>query len=161
MESDPISCLHLAAYKMSAHLDQLAFRFFKLFAQYESTLKENGFFKSDKSGNIFVDWDRFANEVVGKNFKTELGQSASAAEYILDQPPKKQVDDGGKVVWADVPATDKSVQILFGHICRVRNNLFHGAKFNGTWFDPVRSEELLKHSLAVLECFRTKAGVCC
>lgn len=144
---------------MSVDLDQLAFSFFKLFAQYESTLKENGFFQADKSGNVFVDWDRFANEVVGKNFKAELGALALSAEYILDQPPKKQVADGGKIVWADVPATDKSVQILFGHICRVRNNLFHGAKFNGTWFDPERSKALLTHALAVLEYFRKKAGV--
>ncbi len=145
--------------RMSTYLDQLAFQFFKLFAQYESTLKERGLFKSDRLGNISVDWDRFANEIVGNNFRVELAQSVHAADYILDQPPKKQIADNGKVVWADVPATEKSVQILFGHICRVRNNLFHGAKFNGTWFDPVRSEELLTHSLAVLEHFRTKAGV--
>ena len=98
----PPQRLHHNSPQVSVHLDRLAFKFFKLFAQYESTLKENGFFKPDKSGNIFVDWDRFANEIVGKNFKTELGQSASAADYILDQPPKKQVARGGKVIWADV-----------------------------------------------------------
>lgn len=108
---------------MSTYLDQLAFQFFKLFAQYESTLKERGLFKSDRLGNISVDWDRFANEIVGNNFRVELAQSVHAADYILDQPPKKQIADNGKVVWADVPATEKSVQILFGHICRVRNNL--------------------------------------
>ena len=58
---------------MTAHLDQLAFHFFKLFAQYEATLKEQGFFQADKSGNVIVDWDRFSNEVVGKGFKAELG----------------------------------------------------------------------------------------
>jgi len=70
---------------MSDELDQLAFSFFKLFAQYEFTLKEKGFFKAGKSGNVIVDWDRFANEVVGKNFKTELGALALSAQYILDQ----------------------------------------------------------------------------
>jgi len=144
---------------MNAHLDQLTFRFFKLFAQYESTLKERNFFQADKSGNVIVDWDKFANEIIGKDFKAELGSLVPAAEYILNQPPKRQVVDGKKVVWADVPATDKSVQILFSHICRVRNNLFHGAKFNGTWFDPTRSELLLAHSLSILEHFREKAGV--
>lgn len=144
---------------MNAHLDQLAFRFFKLFARYESTLKEHGFFQADRSGNVIVDWDSFANQVIAKGFKDELGALAPAAEYILDKPPKRQVVDGGQVVWADVPATDKSVQMLFSHISRVRNNLFHGAKFNGTWFDPERSEILLTHSLAILEHFRAKAGV--
>jgi len=144
---------------MTAHLDQLAFHFFKLFAQYESTLKEKGFFQADKSGNVVVDWDRFANEVIGKGFEDELGELAPAAEYILDFPPKRQVVESGLVVWADVPATEKSVQILFGHISRVRNNLFHGAKFNGSWFDPDRSELLLTHSLSVLNKFRGKIGV--
>lgn len=144
---------------MCDHLDQLAFEFFKLFAQYESTLKERGFFREDRSGNILVDWDRFANEVIGRNFKTDLGVDTPAADYILDQPPKRQVVKEGRIVWAEVPSTDKSVQILFSHICRVRNNLFHGAKFNGTWFSPERSEALLKHSLTVLEHYRGRAGL--
>ncbi len=144
---------------MNVNLDLLAFRFFKLFAQYEFTLKENGFFHADRSGNVIVDWDSIANKVIGKSFKDDLGDLASAAESLLDQPPKRQMVEGGRVVWVDVPATDKSVQILFGHISRVRNNLFHGAKFNGTWFDPTRSETLLTNSLSVLERFRQKAGV--
>lgn len=144
---------------MSAQLDKFAFTFFKLFAQYESMLKEKGFFQVGKSGNIFVDWNRFANEVIGKNFMTDLGVDAPAADYILDQPPKKQVAIREKIVWMDVPTTEKSVQILFTYICRVRNNLFHGAKFNGTWFDPERSEALLKHSLTVLEHYRGRVGL--
>lgn len=144
---------------MSANLDSLAFRFFKLFAQYEFTLKERCYFQADRSGNVIVDWNRFANQEIGMHFMDELGALRLAAEYILDQPPKRQVVEEGRVVWADVPTTDKSVQALFGHISRVRNNLFHGAKFNGTWFDPKRSELLLTHSLSILEHFRAKAGV--
>ena len=74
---------------MNVNLDLLAFRFFKLFAQYEFTLKENGFFHADRSGNVIVDWDSFANKVIGKSFKDDLGDLASAAEYILDQPPNR------------------------------------------------------------------------
>lgn len=144
---------------MSGLLDQLAFRFFKLFAQYESVLKANGFFQADRSGSVIVDWDKFANQVIGKDFIGELGDLAPAAMYILDHPPKRQIVDENRVVWADVPSIDKSVQMLFGHISRVRNNLFHGAKFNGSWFDPKRSEDLLTHSLSILEHFRAKAGL--
>ena len=48
-------------------LFQLAFRFFKLFAEYESTLKECGYFRviNDK---IFVDWDGFVKRAIGPNF---------------------------------------------------------------------------------------------
>lgn len=139
-------------------LDNLAFRFFKLFAQYESTMKERDFFKV-RNDQILVDWDRFANEVAGRNFKNNLGENASAADYILENPPMRQaVNTEGKIIWEEVPNNERSVQMLFSHICRVRNNLFHGAKFNGTWFDPKRSKLLLENSLLVLEHYRTWLG---
>lgn len=144
---------------MNEDLDQLAFKFFKLFAQYESSLKERGFFRADGSGNVNVDWDRFANEVVGKDFKSKLGHLRAASDYILNEPPMKQVVEQSKIVWADVPNTDQSVQALFGHICRIRNNLFHGAKFNASWFDPERSNTLLRHGLDLLEHYRAKVGL--
>ncbi|TWH71500.1 hypothetical protein LX59_01788 [Azomonas agilis] len=135
-----------------SELDHLAFRFFKLFAQYESTLKEREHFQPGKNGTINVDWDRFANEVVGPNFIVNLGDNSSAAEYILESPPMKQsIGDDGRIVWKEVPNTERSAQILFAHICRMRNNLFHGAKFNGTWFDPDRSTALLECGLMILE----------
>lgn len=141
---------------MNEHLDNLAYRFFKLFAQFESTLKERDFFRADRNGNVLVDWDRFANEVIGKNFINNLGPLEQAAEYILSKPPMKQVVDPtmNKIIWAEVPNTDRSVQALIGHICRTRNNLFHGAKFNGSWFDPERSRLLLENGLSILEHYR-------
>lgn len=144
---------------MSEHLDQLAFAFFKIFAQYESALKEQGFFKV-RGGAILVDWDRFANERVGADFLAKLGASQPAAEFILNELPKKQVvDEKNQFVWAPVSNQDRSVQALFGHLSRMRNNLFHGAKFNGTWFDPDRSEALLSNGTQVLQSLRAVAGV--
>lgn len=139
---------------MEEHLDELAFRFFKLFAQYESSLKERGFFRANRNGAVVVDWDRFANEAVGSTFREDLGRNDTAAEFILESPPMKQAVDNGKIVWAEVANDEKSVQALFGHICRMRNNLFHGAKFNGTWFDPERSNALLENGLVILEHYR-------
>jgi hypothetical protein len=78
---------------MTDELDQLAFRFFKLFAQYESALKEQGLF-AELRGNISVNWDNFANERVGKTFLDDLGTDRAAAEYILAQPPKRQAVNG-------------------------------------------------------------------
>lgn len=57
---------------MEEKLDKLAFRFFKLFAQYESSLKERGFFFVNSRGRIFVDWSRFAKEVIGQDFRNYL-----------------------------------------------------------------------------------------
>ena len=111
---------------MSKQLDQLAFSFFKLFAQYESNLKEKGFFQANGK-KINVDWDRFANEVIGNSFLEDLGDKAQYAEFILSEPPKRQVAN-------------------------------HGAKFNGTWFDPQRSKDLIEASVIILrhyeDCIR-------
>lgn len=136
-------------------LDRQAFRFFKLFAHYESVLKERGYFQEGENRSVIVDWDRFANEVVGTDFAETLGESSEAAEYILQNPPKRQVvDENGLIIWQEVPNTERSAQILFSHISRMRNNLFHGAKFNNTWFDPRRSNALLERALIVLEHYR-------
>lgn len=144
---------------MDQQLDLLAFEFFKLFARYESSLKEEGFFAVNR-GKVIVDWDRYANEVIGNNFLADLGEVKVAAEYILKLPPKKQsVNELNEIIWVDVPNNERSVQILFAHISRVRNNLYHGAKFNGTWFDPVRSKLLLSNSLAVLNHFKSGLGI--
>jgi len=139
---------------MEGKIDKLAFRFFKLFARYESTLKERGYFK-EQSGKIIVDWDRFANEVVGPNFFNDLDGKAESAKYILENPPMKQkVNSQGKIEWVEVSNNDCSVQALFGHLRRIRNNLFHGAKFNETYFRPKRSEILLRKGLDILEHYR-------
>jgi hypothetical protein len=141
---------------MNNQLDQLAFSFFKLFTQYESSLKEKGFFVSGGK-KVIVDWDRFANEVIGNNFIDDLGDKAEFANYILSKPPKRQnVNENGNIVWQVVSNENKSVQSLFGHISRVRNNLYHGAKFNDSWFDPDRSKRLLESSLEILERFKEK-----
>ena len=139
----------------SQDLDELSFKFFKIFAQYESSLKDKGFFQKGNSGSILVDWDKFVNEKIGSNFMEILGEETDSAEYILQYPPMKQTVNGeNKIIWVEVPNSERSVQILFGHISRIRNNLFHGAKFNGTWFAPERSRKLLKSGLIVLQCFK-------
>ena len=144
---------------MNDHLDQLAFSFFKLFARYESSLKERGFFQA-RNGKILVDWDHFANEVIGGDFMNDLGKKVEYAKFILDEPPNRQVaNDAGKIIWQEVSNQEKSVQSLFGHISRVRNNLYHGAKFNGTWFAPERSKALLSASLEILEHYKSRIDI--
>lgn len=141
----------------SNNLDDIAFHLFKIFAQYESSLKEHGYFQSIRGQKIIVDWDRFVNEKIGQNFLELLEENEQSATYILENPPKQQVvNDNGQIVWQDVPNHERSVQALFGHISRVRNNLFHGAKFNGTWFAPERSKLLMEHSLTILKHFKNK-----
>jgi hypothetical protein len=131
-------------------LDELAFSFFKLFAQYEYALKAMGYGSAGPRGQAEPDWDRFANEVGALVMEGEAQGLAAAREYILQHPPKRQVWKAGIVEWEPVPNNERSPQILFAHIRRVRNNLYHGGKFNGRWIDPDRSAALLTNALVVL-----------
>ncbi len=89
-------------------LDKLSFKFFKIFAQYESSLKDKGFFRIGTSGSIVVDWDRFVNKKIGSKFMEMLGEETDSADYILQYPPMKQTVNGeNKIIWTEVPNTDK------------------------------------------------------
>jgi hypothetical protein len=63
----------------------------------------------------------------------------------------KQIARDGRLEWSDAPPDGTPTVVLFQYIRRVRNNLFHGGKFNGRWFDPERSERLIGSSLVVLD----------
>jgi len=141
---------------MNEELDRLSFELFKLFAEYEYELKQYKFFKTNNGSNIEVDWDRFANEKIGRHFMDILNDDHASAQYILSNPPKKQEIEDNSIVWTKVSNTDTSVQALFGHIRRVRNNLFHGAKFGATWSEPSRNKKLIEHSIIILKCLKIK-----
>lgn len=135
----------------SSSLDETAFRFFQLFAQFEYALKALGYGRAGNADAAEADWDRFANEVGQALLREEMLEIVEARNYLFDLPPKRQVWIGGAVYWRIVPNTERSPQILFAHIRRVRNNLYHGGKFNGRWIEPDRSEELVTKALLLLQ----------
>jgi hypothetical protein len=136
---------------MTRQLDQLAFKFFKLFAQYEYALKAMGYGRARSNGGAEPDWNKFANIVGRKVLDVREPDVAAAIQFLFDEPPKRQIWLTDHVEWEAVVSPDRSPQTLFGHISRVRNNLYHGGKFNGRWFEPERSKELITKSLCVLE----------
>ena len=136
---------------MNEQLDNLAFRFFKVFAQCEYALKAMGYGRATRGDAAEADWDRFANDIGATLFNEHDANIANAIEYLLQQPPKRQVWINGAIEWAEVRNDERSPQILFAHIRRVRNNLYHGGKFNGRWFAPDRSNELISKSLLLLD----------
>ncbi|MAR71000.1 MAG: hypothetical protein CME78_02060 [Halomonas sp.] len=82
------------------------------------------------------------------------GELRDAINYLFDHPPKKQILKDKILSWQVVNTEERSPQILFSHIRRVRNNLYHGGKFNGSWLDPDRSEELISRSLLILQALQ-------
>ena len=130
-------------------LDQLANELFRTFARFEYALKATGFYQPTQD-DAKLDWTDFARSVSGAlNNPADTGLR-EAIEYILEYPPRKQVIQDETLGWTDaLPTGNRSDRVLI-LVRRIRNNLFHGGKFSGQWFDAARSERLLRHSLTIL-----------
>jgi len=138
---------------------ELGKNFFHLFFMFEYALKANNFTKRDRHRNkviVGVDWRDFAqnNPDLLNNELEQNERVTPSIEYLLANPPKVQaMDDNGRMEWVDNEireGTSAEVELCI-HICQVRNNLFHGGKFNGYVFDtPERSRTLIHHCTRVL-----------
>lgn len=134
---------------MEQTLDELAITLFRTFARFEYSLKASGFHYGD--GNAEPNWRSFA-ESISEIFEELADEEVGAAvDYMLKYPPKKQVIEDGFLTWDDSqPDTNLKADLVLLYVRRVRNNLLHGGKFNDRWFEPERSEHLLRHSLTIL-----------
>jgi hypothetical protein len=134
---------------MDDKLNRLAGEMLTTFARFEYALKAAGFHKGE--GTAEPNWRSFAESIPDLFDEPDDGALREAVRYILDHPPKKQIIADGNLAWNDSAAvTDLQSDRVLIYVRRVRNNLFHGGKFNGRWFAPQRSELLLRHSLAIL-----------
>lgn len=130
-------------------LDRLAGKMFQTFARVEYALKAAGFNAGD--GDAKADWTAFARSVPALFDDPQDEAVREAVSYILAHPPRKQVVENNVLQWKAVaPGTALRSDEVLIYVRRVRNNLFHGGKFNGHWFEPQRSKELLCHSLVIL-----------
>ena len=115
----------------------------------EYSLKAASFHTGE--GNANPNWTTFAHDIDSKFQAIQDKKLNEAKQYILSNPPKKQVIEQGNIAWSDAaPTPENGTDLLLLYVRRVRNNLFHGGKFNGNWFAPERSEELLNSSIIVL-----------
>lgn len=134
---------------MSQQLDELAIEMFRTFARFEYALKAAGF--HNEGGDAKPNWRSFAESIPALFENPADAQLRAALAYLLEHPPKKQVIANGVLAWSEEPPnTDLHADRVLIYVRRVRNNLFHGGKFNGRWFEPQRSELLLRHCLTIL-----------
>ncbi|MCN5640014.1 hypothetical protein [Escherichia coli] len=134
----------------NSELNNLSFEFFQEFSRYEYCLKMTGLCNQD--GNVVADWDKYASQVQIDFDSPGDPRLAASIDYYINNQPKRQNVKGGTLYWSDEPSEqgNKAVLVLM-LIRRVRNNLFHGGKFNGHWFAPQRSKLLLQHGLIILK----------
>jgi hypothetical protein len=131
------------------HLDELAGKLFHVFSRTEYALKASGFNNGD--GAAEANWKSFALAVESLIENPPSAELQIAIDFFFNAPPKKQVIVSGVIKWdISEPQTNSRADKLLIYVRRVRNNLFHGGKFNGHWFAPERSEPLLRHSLTIL-----------
>jgi hypothetical protein len=130
-------------------LTDLAKELFRTFARFEYALKEVGFHMGE--GDATPDWRRFALSIEQELEQPQHNELAAAIEFLLAEPPNKQMVRNGALSWeAAPPQTNSRADLVLIYVRRVRNNLFHGGKFNVHWFDRDRSGRLIENSLIIL-----------
>jgi len=133
----------------AADLKSLDFEFFREFARYEYCLKATGLREESRAAK--ASWNKYAAEVTQVIDAPQGQDLVSAIAYFTDHPPKKQIVNDGALGWDEaLPDHQRKAELILLLVCCVRNNLFHGGKFNGHWFGPQRSEDLMQHALVIL-----------
>jgi len=131
-------------------IDDLSYDFFREFARYEYCLKVAGL--RENTRNAKASWKKYAAEVAQLFDMPQPHELLEAITYFEEYPPKKQIVKDDVIAWDEtLPGHKSKAELILLLICRVRNNLFHGGKFNNQWFAPQRSEELLRNALIILK----------
>lgn len=131
-------------------------KFISSFTRLEYALKEAGYYRSKKNGDVIVCWDCFYNKIHKQLEEARKDKKLNdAINYFenTDTRPKKQVvNDAGFLDWKDA---DGNLLVL---IRRVRNNFFHGGKYKRPNSDdtiyiqePTRDAKLLENAEYILQ----------
>jgi hypothetical protein len=130
----------------------LLFDFFLTFARMEFALKNAGFVIGDED-SVNPAWDAFGNAIKDRFKRKKTKELDMAVDYILINPPMKQVLRRGNLMWdTNLPNAGSETQTLLVLIRRIRNNLFHGGKHNfGVHENTERTTQLLKNSLLIIQ----------
>ena len=137
--------------KLPQGLDaELILEFFLVFSRFEYAIKSAGLLNPARA-RAEADWDALADRIADGN-APEVERLKAAGEYLLAEPPKRQDRDGNMLKWTPVPSDrDRPVHSILGSVRRVRNNLFHGGKYDEMGRLNDRNERLVTSSLAVLD----------
>src|SRR6266699_1578234 len=131
---------------------ELLLEFFLVFSRLEYAMKAAGWIKTD-GGTAEPDWPRLIDELQHEDEAVTAALPA-AGQYLLEAPPKKQIRNAAGVLdWSEVRCDDqhRRLSCLLWSVKRVRNNLFHGGKFELLPDLSDRNRRLVEGSLKVIE----------
>lgn len=129
----------------------LIFTFIKRFIGLEVKLKRLGYFKkSIKKKNVEVDWTSFESDY-REIILNLANKQDDSTRYIIENPPKKMCVKNN-VITFDRSVTEDHVKELMISLRAIRNNLFHGGKFDGEELSgSERNIKLLKSAISVIK----------
>lgn len=133
---------------------QRVFRFLALFARWECALKRSHFARAGAHRQAEADWNAFADTVAGALDGVQVANYATARDHMLSNPPRRQCLEDGQLRWRPNPrrANESDARYLFRVVKDVRNNLFHGGKYQGGPFHELaRDRRLIDSATQVLE----------
>lgn len=130
----------------------LIVEFFITFSRFECALKTSQFVGGDDQ-RVWPDWELFISSIRPAFDKNQFPELIEAFDYILNHPPRIQMVQGTQLGWRDrsFQANEPEINRVGLSIRDVRNNLFHGGKFQGIYQQDVsRNFILLKSSIVIL-----------
>ena len=130
---------------------ELVLEFFLALSKFEFALKTSGYAQGNAQG-VSPNWDKFGADL-RELFNCECSDEVLMyCEYYLAYPPQKQALEGNYLCWVESPPNKASkIENILILVRRVRNNLFHGGKYNIQAADETeRNELLLKGAICIL-----------
>lgn len=131
---------------------KIMLEFILTFSRLESALKNTPKYLVGDKNKAEPNWEAFLMSI-NKVFDSKINKDITdSVDYIIDNPPRKQVILKGVLKWKDSTLDEGAAltKKLGAYIRRVRNNLMHGGKFNGNYEPESRNYQLLKSSLIVM-----------
>lgn len=131
--------------------------FIKRFIGFEVKLKRLGYFKkSIKKKNVEVDWTLFESDYREIILNLTSNQD-DPTRYIIENPPKKMSVENNVITFDRSVANDHGKELMIS-LRAIRNNLFHGGKFDGEELSgSERNVKLLKSAINVIK--KLEAGL--
>lgn len=127
--------------------------FFITFSRFEFALKASGFATGDEE-RVLANWETFAAGIRQDFDNSKKSKSVlDAIDYMTQHPPRIQNYLNGILGWRDrvFEPNQPVINKLCLSIKDIRNNLFHGGKFNGNYQEDVsRNYILLKSAIEIL-----------
>jgi hypothetical protein len=127
--------------------------FFSAFSAAEYELKVHGFIRRG-SEDAQADWDAYGRSIRQRFRVTRPARLAKAWRTLISNPPRKQVVQNGRLGWKATERPPRISDAEWGLLLvrRVRNNLFHGAKFIlGPGDQFIRDRDLVEAAQVILE----------